>query len=92
MTASIWGVKQGRETSEWIKEWSSIFLQYWSVKENEPGSSCTSELGALPAVLGRGSSMIKGFVILFCIRANKSRGLNLVSGRVVLSLQLPVRR
>lgn len=92
MTASIWGVKQGRAASERIKEWSNILLQYWSVKENEPRSSCTRELGVLPAVLGRGGSMTQVFVILFYIRANMSRGLEFVSGRVVLSLQLPVRR
>lgn len=93
LTASIWGVKQGREASEWIKDWSNILLQYWSVKENEPRSSCVSELGALPAVLGRrGSSMTEVFLILFCIRASMTRGLDFVSGRVVLSLQLPVRR
>lgn len=59
--------------------------------ENEPRSACASELGALPAVLGRGCHMTEVFLILFFIRTNMTRGLD-VSGRVVLSLQLPVRR
>lgn len=60
--------------------------------ENEPRSSCASELGALPAVLGRGCRMTEVFLILFFIRTNMTRDLDFISGRVVLSLQLPVRR
>lgn len=54
LPASIWWVKQGRDASEGIKEWSNRFLQYWHLKENESSASCTSEVSALPTGLGRG--------------------------------------